>query len=142
LFSSSVGSSISAPQRYSQLKTAGGFQCIFKTKKDTPVERSGKFLETNSKYNATILSFFSGKASNGATKKWLSLSGTASRIMLRVMSKRQKMTVVGTCPYDNLSCSRNLKNYYFFSHQTKTIASAGISARRMPLGRTILYWNF
>src|SRR4030095_1616097 len=40
--------------------------------------------------------------------------------MLRVMSKRQKMIVVGTCPHDNLSCSRNLKNYYFFSHQTRT----------------------
>jgi hypothetical protein len=70
LFSSSVGSSISTPQRFFQLETAGGFQCIFQVReKDTPVEQSWKFLELGSKYNATILSFFSGKASNGATKK-------------------------------------------------------------------------
>jgi len=45
------------------------FNVFSKREKDTPVERSGKFLERDSKYSATTLSFFSRKASNGAMKK-------------------------------------------------------------------------
>src|SRR5262249_19144090 len=48
-----------------QLKTARGFNDFQNDKKDSPLERRGKFLKQDSKYNATTLSFFSRKA-----KQW------------------------------------------------------------------------
>jgi hypothetical protein len=62
----------------------------------------GKVLDGGSKYNATILSFLRGNGSNGTTKKEVILSGTASRIMRPVLSKRQKVTMISNCSFHDL----------------------------------------
>ena len=88
--------------------------------------RSGKFPDWRANTMPLSLSFLSGRASMERHKIAI-LSGTAPRIMLRVMSKRQKMTIIGNCVDDDLSGSNN----YFFWPLTRFPGPSGRWSERL-----------